>query len=45
MARKYDIEKVINDISLNVATDFLQVLFNKELVKIIYLLDELKKGN
>ena len=32
MARKYDIEKVINDISLTVATDFLQLLFNKELV-------------
>ena len=34
MAKKYDIEKVINDISLTVATDFLQILFNKELVKI-----------
>ena len=32
MAKKYDIKKVINDISLTVATDFLQVLFNKELV-------------
>lgn len=32
MAKKYDIEKVINDISLTVATDFLQLLFNKELV-------------
>ena len=32
MARKYDIEKVINDISITVATDFLQLLFNKELV-------------
>lgn len=32
MARKYDIEEVINDISLTVATNFLQVLFNKELV-------------
>ncbi len=32
MAKKYDIEKVINDISLAVATDFLQLLFNKELV-------------
>ena len=34
MAKKYDIEKVINDISLTVATDFLQLLFKKELVKI-----------
>ena len=32
MARKYDIEKVINDISITVTTDFLQLLFNKELV-------------
>ena len=32
MAKKYDIEKVINDISITVATDFLQLLFNKELV-------------
>ena len=32
MARKYDIEKVINDISIIVTTDFLQLLFNKELV-------------
>lgn len=32
MAKKYDIEKVINGISLAVATDFLQLLFNKELV-------------
>ena len=32
MAKKYDIKKVINDISLAVATDFLQLLFNKELV-------------
>ena len=32
MARKYDIEKVINDISITVTTDFLQLLFNQELV-------------
>ena len=32
MAKKYDIEKMINDISITVATDFLQLLFNKELV-------------
>jgi outer membrane protein len=32
MARKYDIEEVINDISITVTTDFLQLLFNKELV-------------
>ena len=32
MAKKYDIEKVINDVSITVATDFLQLLFNKELV-------------
>ena len=32
MAKKYDIKKVINDISITVATDFLQLLFNKELV-------------
>jgi len=32
MARKYDIEKVINDISIIVTTDFLQLLFNQELV-------------
>ena len=34
MAKKHDVEKVINDISLAVATDFLQVLFNKELVAV-----------
>ncbi len=32
MAKKYDVEKVINDISITVATDFLQLRFNKELV-------------
>ncbi|MBC8266987.1 MAG: TolC family protein [Flavobacteriales bacterium] len=32
MAKQYDIKKVINDISITVATDFLQLLFNKELV-------------
>ena len=32
LAKQYDIEKVVNDISLNVTTGFLQLLFNKELV-------------
>ena len=34
LAGKYDLEKMKNDIALNVATAYLQVLFNEELVKI-----------
>ena len=33
LARKYDYEKLRNDISLNIAAAYLQVLFNIELVK------------
>jgi outer membrane protein len=32
IAGKYDVDKMRNDISLNVATVYLQILFNKELV-------------
>lgn len=32
LAKQYDIERVVNDISMNVTTSFLQLLFNKELV-------------
>ncbi len=33
LARKYDYEKLRNDISLNIAAGYLQILFNIELVK------------
>ena len=33
MASKYDLQKNINDISLNVITAYLQILYNKELLK------------
>jgi outer membrane protein len=34
MASKYDMQKIKNDIALNVATFYLQVLYNKELLKV-----------
>ncbi len=34
LAGKYDIEKSKNDISLNVAQDYLQILFNEELLEV-----------
>jgi outer membrane protein len=34
MANKYNVEKVKNDIALNIATAYLQILFNEELLSI-----------
>ncbi len=34
LASKYDVDKMKNDISLNVASSYLQLLFNRELLKV-----------